>query len=444
MLQAILQFYLIVFVPFIVEIVVGCFILTKKKTNFRFKPYISIPISFVATFGISFLITLGLGLELYTWSVVVNILSYTIMVLLVFGSLMFIYKIDVREAILIVAMAHTFEHISYQMSIVCLDTGISEILYKNNDLQVASNIYQALSFVIKIIFIVACAFTIGRFFLKLQKRQVSLVMSLVFVAVIFLVVIVVNVLVVQRVYMVDKLTKAAVALTFVTVCVLFDSFVIILLRTNEAERDLLIVKNTMESKYQQFEIMDKNINYINMKCHDLRKQLRLMNSKKEQLTDEDFKLLIDSLNFFDTDVKTGSSNIDSFIQERILYCKSLGIDFTSLVDGKGFGKMSPSDSYFLLLNIVDNAIDAARQVTKDDEKVISLTAYEKQGVLIIEETNYFVGKLDIKPDGTIKSKREGSDFHGYGTKSIAYIVNKYDGKVEYSVDKNIFKLKVVI
>ena len=252
----------------------------------------------------------------------------------------------------------------------------------------------------------------------------------------------VNVLVIQRAsWMLDKVAKSAVALTFVTVCVLFDMFVIMMLRSNEAERDLIIMKNTRESRYQQFEIMDKNINYINMKCHDLRKQLKLMNSKKEQLTDDDFKLLIDSLNFFDTDVKTGSPNIDSFIQERILYCKSLGIDFTALVNGKGFGKMSPSDAYFLLMNVVDNAIDAARQVVKEDEKVVSLTAYEKQGVLIIEETNYFVGKIDIRPDGTIKSKREGSDFHGYGTKSIAYIVNKYDGKVEYLVDKNIFKLR---
>ena len=438
------QFYFNVFVPFIVEMLVACFVLTKKKTNFRFKPYITLPISAVVVFGVALLLALGLG-HVYQWTEFFNILVYTLMVATVFGALMFIYKLDIKEAILIVAIAHTFEHIGYQMTTICLDTGLSEVLYKTYDMTKAGNIYQVLSILFKIVFIVGAAFTIGRFFLKLQKRQLSLVISIVFIAVIYLIVVVVNVLVVQRAsWMLDKVAKSAVALTFVTVCVLFDMFVIMMLRSNEAERDLIIMKNTRESRYQQFEIMDKNINYINMKCHDLRKQLRLMNSKKEQLTDDDFKLLIDSLNFFDTDVKTGSPNIDSFIQERILYCKSLGIDFTSLVDGKGFGKMAPSDTYFLLMNIVDNAIDAARQITKEDEKVISLTAYEKQGVLIIEETNYFVGKIDIKPDGTIKSKREGNDFHGYGTKSIAYIVNKYDGKVEYAVDKNIFKLRIVI
>ena len=444
MFEANFKFYFNVFVPFVIAMLLGCFVLTKKKTNFRFKPYITLPISTVVVFGVPLLLALGLG-HLYQWSELNNILIYTCMVAFVFGALLFIYKIDIKEAILIVALAHTFEHIGYQMTIICLDTGASQAMYSSMAPETAGNLYQFLSILLKFVFIAVACLTIGRFFLKLQKRQLSLVNSIVFIAVIYLVVVVVNVLVVQRAsWMLDKLAKAAVALTFVTVCVLFDSFVIILLKTNETEKDLIIMKNTMESRFQQFEIMDKNINYINMKCHDLRKQLRLMNSKKEQLTDDDFALLINSLNFFDTDVKSGSPNIDSFIQERILYCKSLGIDFTSLINGKGFEKMAPSDSYFLLMNIVDNAIDAARQVTKDDEKVISLTAYEKQGVLIIEETNYFVGKIEIRPDGTIKSKREGSDFHGYGTKSIAYIVNKYDGKVEYSVDKNIFKLRVVI
>ena len=89
------QFYLNVFVPFVVEMLVACFVLTKKKTNFRFKPYITLPISAVVVFGVALLLALGLG-HVYQWTEFFNILVYTLMVATVFGALMFIYKLDIK------------------------------------------------------------------------------------------------------------------------------------------------------------------------------------------------------------------------------------------------------------------------------------------------------------------------------------------------------------
>lgn len=43
-----------------------------------------------------------------------------------------------------------------------------------------------------------------------------------------------------------------------------------------------------------------------------------------------------------------------------------------------------------------------------------------------------------------KPQKDNKKYHGYGTKSIAYIVKKYDGKMEYEVKDNIFKLKIAI
>ena len=41
-------------------------------------------------------------------------------------------------------------------------------------------------------------------------------------------------------------------------------------------------------------------------------------------------------------------------------------------------------------------------------------------------------------------KQENKKYHGFGTKSIAYIVKKYDGKMHYETEDNIFKLKIAI
>ena len=210
--------------------------------------------------------------------------------------------------------------------------------------------------------------------------------------------------------------------------------------TNEA----LIIKTTLNSKVRQQEMMENNIQFINMKCHDLRKQLRNMRDRKDKLTNEDFSLLIDSLNFFDSSVKTGNVDIDALIQDKLIYCNSVGIEFTSLIDGEAFKSLTPSDVYFLLNNIIDNAIEATEQIKNKDNKVITITASLNQGVLIIEQSNYFEGKIEINKDGTIKTTKKDKKYHGYGTKSIAYIVKKYDGKLDICVEGNIFKLRIAI
>ena len=216
-------------------------------------------------------------------------------------------------------------------------------------------------------------------------------------------------------------------------------------RVVEHRQETMIIKATLNSKVRQQEMMENNINFINMKCHDLRKELRRLKAKKGELTDEDFCMLEESLNFYDSSVKTGNVNIDALLQDKLIYCNSVGIEFTSLVDGDAFKDMASSDVYFLLTNIIDNAIEATEAIEEKEHRVISLTASKKKGVLMIEETNYYHGELSFNNDGSIKTtKQENKKYHGYGTKSIAYVVKKYDGKIHYETEDSIFKLTIAI
>lgn len=429
------------FLPFTVQVVVAAFLLVREKANFRFKAYISIPLAVVIAFGGAFAVALTVA-YIGVWNENANILAYTVLVVFIYSAFLLLYKIPPFELILMIAIAHTFEHVSYQISKVILDTGLSEYLWS----QLGNGmwpLYTGLGYIIRALVFVGMYFIIARPSLKVKKYDVSIFMCVAISMVIYMICVVTNVLVAQRMYP-DKLLIAGISLTFTDICILADIFVIRTLKAIEYRTSLLLMESILKSKYQQFEISEKNIQFINMKCHDLRKQLRNMKNKKNELTEEDFALLIDSLNFYDTDVKTGKASVDSFIQDRILYCKSLNITFTSLIDGGAFEKMEDSDVYFLLLNIVDNAIDAASKVEDEDLRAISLTVSRRKGVMVLEETNYFVGTIEPQEDGSLKSSREGIDFHGYGTKSIAYIVKKYDGQMEYDIKDNMFTLKVAI
>ena len=362
---------------------------------------------------------------------------------------------------MILAVAYTFQSMAYQWTKIVFDTGLALTLYNTMGQDWYNAYYNLLStigtYAVKIGIYVGCYFLIAKTYVKYSKYIIKTVNVIIMGVIVYFVINVTNVYIEQHVVpglyrwddvnnrlLYDGTTRGVLAATLIVFCIIFDTLVVGGFRVMEHRQETMIIKATLQSKVRQQEMMEKNINFINMKCHDLRKELRRLKDKKGNLTDEDFCLLEESLNFYDSSIKTGNINIDALIQDKLIYCNSIGIEFTALVDGEAFKEIDPSDVYFLLVNIIDNAIEATEHIEEKEHRVISLTASKKHGVLLIEETNYYKGDVKFNSDGSIKTTKKDEKYHGYGTKSIAYIVKKYDGKIEYDIEDNIFKLKIVI
>ena len=443
-----LKTLLTMFVSFTVEIIIAGVMLIKHRLTFRFKPYISIPVGLLIASAGAAVNVIGLYnfVKPEQWSEWLNIVVYTIPVFTIFGGFLFAYKIKPLNLMLLLSVAYTFQHMAYQFGTIILDTGLNVKIYQavNGNYNQYETIYNLILYTTKVLVYVGCYFAIDRYYVKYSKYILGKVYIIVLGVVVYLVVNVANVYVAQHLIWDAKL-RGILAGTLIIFCILFDTLVVGGFRIVEHRQETMIIKATLNSKIRQQEMMENNINFINMKCHDLRKELRRLKAKKGELTDEDFCLLEESLNFYDSSVKTGSVNIDALLQDKLIYCNSVGIEFTSLVDGDAFKDMATSDVYFLLTNIIDNAIEATEAIEEKEHRVISLTASKKQGLLMIEETNYYHGELSFNNDGSIKTtKQENKKYHGFGTKSIAYIVKKYDGKMHYETEDNIFKLKIAI
>ena len=444
-----LQTVLTMFISFTVEFIVAGVMLIKHRLSFRFKPYIAIPVGLLIAFsgGIFVALCLHFWCTYENWNEVVNILSYTIPCITIFGGFLFAYKIGIKKLLLTLAVAYTFQHMAYQWTRVVLDTGLQAILYNNlgQEWYFAhySTFSNIVSYSIKVLVYVGCYFVIARTYVKYSKYIFKTLNVVILGVMVYLVANVANAYVVHHMWW-DGTMVLILGLTLIMFCILFDTLIVGGFHIVERREETTIIKATLNSKIRQQEMMENNINFINMKCHDLRKELRRLKDKKANLTDEDFCMLEESLNFYDSSVKTGNVNIDALLQDKLIYCNSVGIEFTSLVDGDAFKEMTPSDVYFLLTNIIDNAIEATETIEEKEHRVISLTASKKQGMLVIEETNYYNHELAFNEDGSIKTTKENKKYHGYGTKSIAYIVRKYEGKVEYETKDGIFKLKIAI
>ena len=443
---------LTMFITFTLEMVVAAVMLIKHPLRFRFKAYISIPVGLLIAFASAFLVIIPLWkfVKVEQWNEILNIIAYLIPLIGISFAVFFAYKIKALELVLLVSVAYTFQHMAYQWSTLLIDVIMQNALFKSLGQEAYFQNYQTISlfaslgtYLVRIGIYVACYFLIAKPFKKYSKYILRTLNIAVLGIMVFLVCNVVNTYVVQHL-MWDATMRGILAGTLIIFCIIFDTLVVGGFIVMEHRQETTIIKATLQSKVRQQEMMEKNINFINMKCHDLRKELRRLKDKKSSLTDEDFCLLEESLNFYDSSIKTGNINIDALIQDKLIYCNSIGIEFTALVDGEAFKEIDASDIYFLLVNIIDNAIEATENIEEKEHRVISLTASKKQGVLFIEETNYFNGELVFNDDGSIKTTKANSKYHGFGTKSIAYIVKKYEGKVEYEVKEHIFKLKIVI
>ncbi len=98
------------------------------------------------------------------------------------------------------------------------------------------------------------------------------------------------------------------------------------------------------------------------------------------------------------------------------------------------------DLCIMLSNAIENAIHASMASTLPQSRWINISCMSKKGKLLIEVTNNFVGEINFI-DGVPVSTKEN---HGFGTKSILVIVQKYGGLCSFGASDGIFVLRIII
>lgn len=94
----------------------------------------------------------------------------------------------------------------------------------------------------------------------------------------------------------------------------------------------------------------------------------------------------------------------------------------------------------LLSNGLENAIEAASQVEDEQFRKVRVSCNIHKNNLLIYIDNSFSGKIAME-NGLPQSGREG---HGFGSKSMVMIAEKYNGYCSFVKTDEIFMLRVVL
>lgn len=230
------------------------------------------------------------------------------------------------------------------------------------------------------------------------------------------------------------------ALLLIDTVVLFYQYTIYQTLGLERENETASLLLTQSSK--QYQIAKQNMEQVNIKCHDLRHQIRLFRGAG-RIDESVLKEMEQAVDAYDTTVKTGNSALDVLLTEKSQICRSKQIGFTCMADGKGLAYMEPADLYALFGNALENAIEATEQLTDPAQKQIVLTVRPVEGFCSVHLQNYTKEPLRLENGLPVTSKQDRLN-HGFGTRSMQLLVEKYGGELTFQQEADVVNIYMLL
>ncbi len=215
------------------------------------------------------------------------------------------------------------------------------------------------------------------------------------------------------------------------------------------QADAEALSRLVEAEKRQYETSRENIEAINLKCHDLKHQIRKLRSGAGAVDDQALAEIEQAVGIYDASIETGNEALDTILTEKSLLCQHERISLSCIADGAALAFMAPSDLYSLFGNLLDNAIEATCRISERGRRTISLVVRMSAGMVVIHEENWAPGGIEFADGAPLTSKTDASgrrdeDNHGYGIRSMRLVAERYGGSLSVTAEGGTFKLDILI
>ena len=120
-----------------------------------------------------------------------------------------------------------------------------------------------------------------------------------------------------------------------------------------------------------------------------------------------------------------------------LRAKKKGVTFDILADVPDTVSVSDTDLCAVLSNALENALNAAARTS---EKIIYVKLTVRNQSLLLQISNPYSGEITFRD----RLPAASGENHGIGTKSIAAIVDSYNGQYVFSAKDHLFTLRIML
>lgn len=231
-----------------------------------------------------------------------------------------------------------------------------------------------------------------------------------------------------------------VALINVLCCFIGLFYIFEMFYSNNIKNQMKIIEEIQKKESNQYRISKEIIDMINIKCHDIRHQIREFGDFK-RIDGESIENLNKLIRIYDSTYHTENEALNVILSEKTLLCNNKGIRFTCIVDGEAISFIENEDIYSLFGNLIDNAVEAVNELN-DSERIISLKVKRVGNIVSISIKNGFKGTIELENNLPI-SKKNDHIHHGFGMKSIKMVCEKYNGNLKLSFNNNVFTVTIL-
>ena len=234
--------------------------------------------------------------------------------------------------------------------------------------------------------------------------------------------------------------SAAVTLSLIADIIAFKQYVISLdMAQIEAENKALEYQNQLNLNY--FSELKENETELRKIKHDISGCLETM--KEIIYTEKDTEKaqhFFDELSMTLGNITTGfyckNSLINAIIISKSKICDKQGIRLSAEIKIPEALNISDTDICRILVNMLDNAIEANEKEEKN--KFIDLSIKENDGFIYLSTRNPFSG------ENIGSTTKENKKEHGYGLRILNDIAQKYNGYTKTAADKNVIFILIVL
>ena len=227
-------------------------------------------------------------------------------------------------------------------------------------------------------------------------------------------------------------------------CCLFILFMLFsLMDRRQMADELEKIHALLDQSREQYAQSRRNIELINIKCHDLKHQIRTI-GEANRINESALREMSEVINIYDTGVETGNPVLDTILTEKSLYCYKNHISLKCMADGRLLGFMTEAEIYSLFGNALDNAIRAVQNISDENRRVIGLNVCRVRQFVTIRVNNCYETLLSFSESGLPLTTKQDKDNHGLGLKSIRFIAEKYHGTISVHPEGDMFNLNIMI
>lgn len=354
-----------------------------------------------------------------------------VMYLSVFAMMVFFgylcLKINFYQSVFIVGSTLCLQHLAY---------GINFTVISLIDINLRSNWYYFLSYFLIMAFTyVLVYFLFGR---KLKNKEIQINSITTLIVTTFVIVATIVISFYTQEPLVDNLAdeKAAFALiNFSNVILSVAGLVILFLNlvSNTLKEENKMLGILLKKDKTRYETAKIEAEKINIKYHDMKHVMAQQQLNNEIGSDE---LKHDALMY------SGSNALDIILMEKQLLCEKQKCTLTSIIDGSLLSFMKPYHIYSMFGNILDNAIESASKEENPEKRNIKLSVQRIRNNIVIIADNFTKSQPKVV-DGLPVTTKTDKENHGYGLKSIKNIVELNDGVLGFSVNDDVFEIKII-